>query len=361
MIKSKLLATYFGKNLGSILKPIDLCIELTLMRRRGRRFLPSLCLFASFGLHFILFLLVFETSRLNEPSLNSRSKARIRPVQRIGMSLHQKLSEHATQKHHLKNKFSEVPLKKSKSLAQKSTDLKPSRVKDGETALSRTSRARLYSDFLPPQVSATNLDSLEREDDHKKVEAKFGESGGETQDFTSMPALIQFAHEFSDWLTVPSSLKAIQGDGEARLSISRNGGHRWKISKLVGDDFTRALVFDAFSQLPALTNSLVRLSEEKVSQFELIFRYQDIESPDLDLPPPKIRVEHRKIFLTYQYPTSNPAWKLVTPTPSGTALAINLLGIAQTIIQPYIEKDPYLDLEIRKLRVSPAFIKPIGH
>jgi hypothetical protein len=331
------------------------------MRRRGRRFLPSLCLLASVGLHFLPFLLVFKTSRLNEPFLDSRSKVRIRPIQRIEMRLHQKLSEHANQKRDLKNKFSEVPLKKSQRLVQKVSDLKRSSVKNGETALGRKSRAQRYSDFLPPQVSATNLDSLEREDGPKKVEAKFGGSGGETQDFASMPAMIQFAHEFSDWLTVPSSLKAIQGDGEARLSISRDGGHRWKIFKLVGDDFTRALVFDAFSELPPLTNSLLRLSEENVSQFELIFRYQVIESSNLDLPPPKVSVEHSRIFLTYQYPTSNPAWKLVTPTPSGTALAINLLGIAQTIIQPYLEKDPYLDLEIRKLRVSPAYIKPIGH
>lgn len=171
--------------------------------------------------------------------------------------------------------------------------------------------------------------------------------------------LTTFARDLAELVSIPSALRQIQSRGTVRLRFSRQNDKTWSVTEATGDPYFRALLYEALTSLSPNTYSLVMLSASDLESVRVVFEYRTISSVDRTAKPVDVRVDGNKIFIVVTHHEIDPKWQMLAVTPTGMP-AVNLIGVGMVLAKPYLEKDPHTDIDIQKLRLSPAFIQPIG-
>ena len=71
----------------------------------------------------------------------------------------------------------------------------------------------------------------------------------------------------------------------------------------------------------------------------VLFEYRTASVADRIVQPVEVRVDGSKIFVIVTHQDSDPRWQMLIVSPTGMP-AVNLLGVAMVLAQPYIEKVP---------------------
>lgn len=174
-----------------------------------------------------------------------------------------------------------------------------------------------------------------------------------------LPKLQVFAKELAQQISIPPALLKITRAGTARLRFGRDAAKPWHVSEAQGDQYLRALLFEILNSLSPRDHGLLTLAESEYESVRIVFSFRVLDIVDQTAQPLDIQIDGNQIFLTITRQDVNDNWHALTSSPAGTPAA-NLLGIAIILAKPYIENDPHKDPDIRRLKASPAFIRPIG-
>ena len=174
----------------------------------------------------------------------------------------------------------------------------------------------------------------------------------------NLPKLQVFANELAEVIAVPPALQKIEPNGTAQLRINERDG-RWEIAQAKGDPYFRALLYEAFLKLTPKTNGIIVLGASDFQSVRINLEFSSVSSVDQGLDPLKIKVNGNNISIAINYKVADPKWMMLMAGPSALP-TVNLLGVAMILAKPYIEPNPRLDFDVRKLQLSPAFSKSIG-
>jgi hypothetical protein len=170
--------------------------------------------------------------------------------------------------------------------------------------------------------------------------------------------LTVFAKDLAGLIAVPPALQKLEPSGSARVRFSRKSGE-WQVTEAAGDPYFRALLYETLDALSPQTYGLVMLAATEFESVRVHFEFRTISVVDQTTKPIDVTIDGNKIFIVMTRQDADPKWQMLTASPAGLP-AVNLLGIGWVLARPYIEADPNADIEVKRLRLSPAFIRPIG-
>jgi len=170
--------------------------------------------------------------------------------------------------------------------------------------------------------------------------------------------LTVFAKDLAEHITVPPALRKIEPSGTARARLNRKGG-TWKVTEAAGDLYFRALLYETLDALRPETYGLVMLAATEFESVRVHFEFRTISVGDQTTKPIEVTIDGNKIFIVMTRPDADPKWQMLMASPAGLPM-VNLLGVGWVLAKPYLEPDPNADIEVRRLRLSLAFIQPIG-
>lgn len=177
-----------------------------------------------------------------------------------------------------------------------------------------------------------------------------------------------FAKELLEHISIPFSLKEIMPAGQAKASFERKSkDDPWIAVSAYGDSYFRAVLYDALSSMNPQSYGIHLLSRTDFNTIQVYLTYRTKTSMDATRNPVSVAVNGRKIFLTFENAKdldelmifnvgefNNPGKQ------SKIVPMINWLGVAMYSMKKATVHEIYNDPELRKLRSSPAFVRPIG-
>jgi len=222
-----------------------------------------------------------------------------------------------------------------------------------------------YSEFFPQDLPISNGTSGNT---NTLVHPKFRNFDEEGSDFSeevkerNFSEIESFARELSQRITLPRSFINLVGNGETFLRFNRNPD-AWKIKRVTGNRYLRAVLFETVNKFKDSTYLSALLEKIDYDSLRIYLSYRTVSVLDKTLEPLILRTDANKIFLTITQPDASSLWKMGMPIDNdqGDDLVIpNLIGIGSIIIDAFSNPPETKDQDVRKLRHSPAFLRPIG-
>lgn len=265
----------------------------------------------------------------------------------------------------VKKILAENPLQKKSSSSKKKSISKPKQTQgknltslQGENKQGSASKILKYEQLLP-------ADSFEY---YKNAKAQSENTRSNEKEIFAKQArhaskLIAFANELAEIISIPSALVKIEPEGSAKLFFSRSGEAQWKTTKAKGDPYFRALLYETLNKLSPNLHGLVMLSAAELDSVEIIFQFRTFSFNDSGIKPVALRIDGDKIFITMTQIKASSKWQLLNASKDSTGrdiVSVDLIGLGLNLANGANEEDPYQDHELQTLRLSPAYIKPIG-
>ncbi|MGE0174759.1 MAG: hypothetical protein AB7T49_18345 [Oligoflexales bacterium] len=190
--------------------------------------------------------------------------------------------------------------------------------------------------------------------------------GFETQDnapfadkVRHLSKLLVFGHDLANIVSVPSGLREMQKTGSARIKLSRQRSGPWTIAQATGNSYVRALLYDTIASLGSNTHALEMLSASDLDNVSISFSYRTVTQPDTTVEPIEVQVDGNRISIVETQIWIPPEWQMLAVGPGGS-ITLNLIGLGMYLAKPIMDNNSKPDFELEKLRMSPAFVKPIG-
>ena len=171
-----------------------------------------------------------------------------------------------------------------------------------------------------------------------------------------------FARELSERISVPGALKELEPSGKAFLRYSRKKDG-WKIAAVNGDPYYRALLYEVMDRLSKNSQAYHLLTETDYDSVRIYFSFRTASSLDQTVKPLVTKTDTNKVYIEITYQEAGAAWKIAMPQTDdrgNTKVGVDLLGVGLMAYKAVKNDDPGEDIEARKLRLSPAFARPIG-
>ncbi len=222
-----------------------------------------------------------------------------------------------------------------------------------------------YSDLFPQQGPTLPEGS----------EAEYGStmSGSESHDpeadgfsfdhkAKNISRLERFAKELSQHISIPSALKDLEPSGKAFLRFSRKDDS-WSIVSVSGDPYYRALLYEVLSNLSRHSHAFHLLSESDYDSVRIYLSFSTSSSLDQTVKPLETKTDANKVYIAFTHQEAGAAWQMAAPQVDDegrASVGLNILGVGLMAYKAIKNDDPSEDIEAKKLRLSPAFSRPIG-
>ncbi len=178
----------------------------------------------------------------------------------------------------------------------------------------------------------------------------------------NMARLNGFAREVSERISVPGALKELEPFGKAFLRFSRKEDG-WRIVSVNGDPYYRALLYEVMDKLSRNSQAYHLLSETDYDSVRIYFSFRTASSLDQTVKPIETKTDANKVYIDITYQVAGAAWHMAMPQTNErgeTKVGLNLVGVGMMAYKAVMNDAPGEDTEARKLRLSPAFARPIG-
>lgn len=275
------------------------------------------------------------------------------------------------------NQITEVEQKtKPQTSAAKSTSqkLEPSQKKGSKIPIKRPKTKDLWSELsyekllkLSSNSGATGPQS--RHENHR---------GGPLENENGLVALkkgiknysnlSQFAGELSEYVVVPEALAMLETSGRAEATYSRKKLRKgtknsfWYVKRVKGDRYVRAVIYEALEQVSKNEYAQSILNKNEYKTVKILITYDVLPDLDVTFKPFTVKIANNTIAFHYSFKTVEQAWAIagVQENPNGQAKSyLNLFGVGLLIVDSFLDKDLSADPDLRKLRRSPAYNRPI--
>lgn len=296
----------------------------------------KLSFLASLSLHLILLIFVLRLPNLNKNLPDDAKRSNSSPV-----------------KIKLENK---LKILEERNLL---TNKKP-RVKNARKKINTKRIAPTYVDFLPivrPFGTTESITHVPNRIAHTFEDSDVENASlSDSVKFGDMSKLQIFAQELSQRIFLPTALTKLQEHGSAQLRFSRELENRWKVKEFDGDPYTRSLLFDLLENLSEKDFALFKLNASKFNSIRITFEYTTVSVSNESAKELEVAIDGNKILIKKTRKESSINWNMLMASP-GALPAINLIGVGMVLAKPWTEKDWHSDAEIKRLELSPAFMK----
>jgi hypothetical protein len=170
-----------------------------------------------------------------------------------------------------------------------------------------------------------------------------------------------FAKDVAQRISIPESLRQLEPQGHAFARFSKQGS--WKPTHAKGDPYYRALLYQVLKQFNANDHAIQMLERSSYDSVRIYLEHLTVFSKDPATEPLQIVVDGNKIFITFTHQLTDPKWQafMASRDKEGNAnVGVNIIGIGKLLYDALNPADPLLDKDLRRLRTSPAFVKPFG-
>ncbi len=252
-----------------------------------------------------------------------------------------------------------VNTKKIKSVA-------PVQLKAGSIVVGKPAQEKpTYSDLFPQQGPAMPKGSeTESGQTLRGSESHDPEADGFSFDHKAknISRLERFAKELSQHISIPSALKDLEPSGKAFLRFSRKDDS-WSIVSVTGDPYYRALLYEVLSNLSRHSHAFHLLSESEYDSVRIYLSFSTASSLDQTVKPLETKTDANKVYIAFTHQEAGAAWQMAAPQfddEGRASVGLNILGVGLMAYKAIKNDDPSEDIEAKKLRLSPAFSRPIG-
>jgi len=179
----------------------------------------------------------------------------------------------------------------------------------------------------------------------------------------NLPALEEFASELAQRISVPRAVRLLQRSGSVYVRFSREKDH-WIVSRLTGDPYLRAIVWDVLDDLSPHSHPIQTLNASTYESVRIYVSFGLISSLDLSTQLVATSTDANKIFANFLYRDLDAKWQLAMPVDNeegDDSVALDLIGVASFIYGKATETEPGEDPEVKRLKLSPAFVRPFGN
>ncbi len=221
-----------------------------------------------------------------------------------------------------------------------------------------------YSDLFPS--AAESLAFAERSEAAQTGVASSFDSEGDAYpnatQFKNLAHLGQFASALGSRLSIPDGLKLHSPRGRAFVRLSRKADG-WHVMDVSGDSFYRALLYEILDSQPPRGYLYRLLDGIDYPTLRIYFSLAPVWANDETAQPLVTRTSSNKVFLDFTHVHVDVKWQMLMAfnNPIGNASVVpNLVGIGRFFWSKATETDSTNDLDVKKLRLSPAFSRPIG-
>lgn len=220
-----------------------------------------------------------------------------------------------------------------------------------------------YEDLFPRAADAAATASADsRTADSARSFDPEGDAIPRADQDRSLGKLAAFTREFAERLSIPASVKALSSHGKAALRLTR-AASGWRITAATGDPYYRSLLYEAARELPPNGYLFTLLDATAYDTVRISFALTPVLSLDLSAKPVEVSTRSNQAFIAMTHKQVDERWKLGMPideVQGDDSVMPNLIGVGQLIWDRVHQTDPAEDLDAKRLRLSPAFARPIG-
>jgi hypothetical protein len=225
-----------------------------------------------------------------------------------------------------------------------------------EKSTSNPRHPRQYRDLLPKLNDISNFSNetaISANSGHVNFESTDPENDGISLEKKNRnySELSTFSMDLAQRIFVPRNLIEFEPSGRAFARFTRNrAANTWIIQEIKGHAYARSILFEALTTFKPNELGLRKLSESEFDTIRIEFRYAAKSVTILSAPKPSIQINGNKISIDVEREFIDKKWMLVGPG------YLNIIG-AGLYIADKMTRDPKLDLEVAKLKQSPAFFR----
>ena len=171
-----------------------------------------------------------------------------------------------------------------------------------------------------------------------------------------------FARELAENISIPSAVKAIEPSGGAFLRLSRNAGG-WHVITVTGDPYFRAIIYETVSSLLSTNQALQQLSAVEYKSIRIYLSFSTVYGRAQTAKPRTTNTNANMVFINFVHQHVDGKWQLAMPgkTPKGDdTVLLNLIGAIMLARDAIKNADPAESGDAKRLRLSPAFLWPVG-
>lgn len=177
----------------------------------------------------------------------------------------------------------------------------------------------------------------------------------------SVAKLTYLARDLAERVDVPRSLRLLSPFGIARATLRRvDRDNHWKATSFAGDPYFRAVLYEALSRMLELGERSVGIASLAKSELEVLritFEFRTTSIVDVRAKPIDVIVDGDRVTLILTHKSEDSVAAAVMPIGDGKAL-LNLIGTVK-VMQQHLTTQSEKDLDLRRLRASPAFLKAL--
>lgn len=227
-----------------------------------------------------------------------------------------------------------------------------------------TGMPKTYGDLFPSV--AEGVASTERADAARDAAAASFDPEGdaysrETQ-LRSLARLDQFAAALGGQISIPDGLKKMSPSGSAYVRLTKTA-EGWKVINVSGDPYYRALLFEVLASQPPQGYLFQLLDDTDYPTVRVFFSLVPVWVGDETAQPMIARTASNKVFLDFTHKYVDEKWQMAAawnnPVGAGV-LGVNFIGVGSYLWAKAHETDGSDDVDVKRLRLSPAFIRSIG-
>lgn len=223
-----------------------------------------------------------------------------------------------------------------------------------------TPKLRAYADLFPkpahessdsPTKNSISIRSYDSENSNISVETHYERSRW----------LEQFAKELVERISIPRSMIRLVGKGDSYLRFTKKN-EEWGIKRLSGNRYLRAVLFNTIDPITRESYLGKILDQIEYRSIRIYLTYSVYYAHDKSPKPLKVRIVGNKVLLDLAHLTQTPAWDIATPVDnenSDDGVALNLIGLGKMFVNMGSGKDAFDDIDAKRLRLSPGYLKPI--
>ncbi len=223
---------------------------------------------------------------------------------------------------------------------------------------------RRYEDLFPKDDASSAEDRARERETVIGTSRAFDPEGAAFSSETKLrnsPRLERFVDDLAERVTVPLAVRKIMHAGEARLRIRRDRGE-WSVTNVTGDPLVRAIIYDSISEMLASHYGQQLLSEVEYDTVRVVLRFSVVSLLHDSMKPIFAITEANTVFLNLSYKEVDERWLLAMPidhAQGNDAVLPNIIGIGQFVVHSLRENNPSTDISIKRLKASPAYVRPL--
>ncbi len=171
-----------------------------------------------------------------------------------------------------------------------------------------------------------------------------------------------FARGLAERLSIPDSVKALTPRGRATLRLERRATG-WHVAAVTGEPYYRSILFETLAALPPRGYLFTLLDATTYQSVRIAFTLTPVSSLDTMAKPVSVSTRSNQVLLAVTHKHVDDKWQLlgaIDNAEGDDAVGANLIGVGQLLWDRFHQSDPAEDLDAKRLRLSPAFVRPIG-